>query len=105
MIAILSDDLIDSSKIIADARRRGETARQCRTAEAILSLMEGFPVTEIVVDLQHPQLDLTAIIASISGRNPRPKLVAYGSHVAKEQLQAARAAGCDEVHVRSKYLG
>ena len=33
-----------------------------------------------------------------------PRLVAYGSHVDAEALRAARAAGCDPVLPRSKFV-
>ena len=50
-----------------------------------------------VIDLGRPgALD---VLASLHGR-----VIAFGSHVDTELLEAARAAGCDDVFPRSKFF-
>jgi hypothetical protein len=56
----------------------------------------------VIVDLANPGLVLTDLIRGLG--EPRPRVVAYGSHVDTESLRAARAAGCDPVLPRSKFI-
>ena len=104
MWAILSDDMIDSSKVIGAARQAGTSARQCRTLAQLEAMLTNADLTQVVLDLQHPELAVDALLATIR-LVPRPvKVVAYGSHVDAARLKAARDAGCDEVFARSQYL-
>ena len=50
-------------------------------------------------------LDLPAFLAALKEACPAmPSVVAFGSHVDAERLRAARAAGCDRVLPRSKFV-
>ena len=53
----------------------------------------------VIVDLAR-QPDIAALRAS----HPAAKIVAYGSHVDTESMDAARAAGADDVMPRSKFF-
>jgi hypothetical protein len=51
----------------------------------------------VVIDLGRP--GALEVLPSLSGR-----VIAFGSHVDADLLEAARAAGCDEVLPRSKFF-
>lgn len=104
MWAILSDDLIDCSKVIADARQRGESARQCRTLEQLEKMLSSPDLKRVVLDLHHPQLNIESLMSLIRNSTNPIHVIAYGSHVDAARLKAARAAGCDEVMPRSRFL-
>ncbi len=57
----------------------------------------------MVVDLARPGvLDALAAVAALE---PRPAIVGFGSHVDRELLARARAAGADRVLARSAFFG
>jgi DNA-binding NarL/FixJ family response regulator len=104
MILLLSDDLLDASKTIGAARAAGIAVLQLKTVAALLAQAGRQPPACVVLDLQAPGLDVAAVLAALGQGGPRPRAVAYGSHVDADRLKAARDAGCDEVYPRSKYF-
>ena len=52
----------------------------------------------VVLDLGRP--GTLEVLPSLAGR----RAIAFGSHVDRELLEAARAAGCDEVMPRSEFF-
>ena len=78
--------------------------RVARDAEGLLALAKAHPPGGVLVDLNQPDLDLTALLAALREACPgMPRVVAYGSHVEAATLHAARVAGCDLVLPRSKF--
>jgi DNA-binding NarL/FixJ family response regulator len=69
-----------------------------------VALARATPPRCIIVDLDNPGLDLPALLAALREAGLRPRVVAYGPHVNAELLHAARAAGCDPVLPRSKFV-
>jgi CheY-like chemotaxis protein len=101
---ILSDDLIFTSRITGTARALGLDVRQARTPQALLDLARQGP-RGVLIDLGFPGLALADLISRLNQVCPAmPRLVAYGSHVDTASLKAARAAGCDPVLPRSKFV-
>lgn len=102
---MLCDDLIFTSRVTATARAHGQTVKTARSPEVAERLLaEGIPSC-VLVDLHTPTLDLTAFLTRLREHEPPAiRIVAYGSHVAKELLQAAREAGCDLVLPRSQFV-
>src|SRR5438105_1411352 len=99
---LLSDDLIFTSRITGVARDLGFNVLPARSADALLGLARQHAPRCVILDLANPGLDLVELIGQLRGSIPR--LVAYGSHVDTESLRAARAAGCDPVLPRSKFV-
>ena len=97
---LLCDDLIFSSKITATAQAHGLRVTVARTLEAFEACLAEQP-TAVILELDHSPFDVAALIAKMS---PRPRIIAYGSHVNVERLKAARAAGCDAVMPRSQFV-
>jgi CheY-like chemotaxis protein len=99
---LLSDDLIFTSRITGAARALGLQLKAARSAEMLLEMAARHTPRCVIVDLTNPGLVLTDLIRGLGV--PLPRVVAYGSHVDTESLRAARAAGCDPVLPRSKFV-
>jgi CheY-like chemotaxis protein len=102
---LLSDDLIFTSRITGVARELGLQLLATRSTDALLNLARKHPPRCVIVDLANPGLVLGALIRELGEMgSPPPRVVAYGSHVDAECLRAARAAGCNPVLPRSKFV-
>ena len=104
MLAILSDDLLDASKIMAFARAEGMIFFWAKNASELCErvLREGAQLC--VLDLQLSGLDLEKLLQQMRAREHAPVIVGYGSHVHRERLQLARNLGCDLVLPRSAFF-
>ena len=100
---LLSDDLLFTSRIVGTARAQGLEMKTARTVEQVRQLASATPPACIIVDLNHPGLELAPLIGALKKNGPCT-VVGYGSHVAAEILQQARTAGCDVVLPRSKFV-
>jgi CheY-like chemotaxis protein len=102
---LLCDDLIFSSRIVGTARDLGLEIKPFKTAEGLLSAAGKDHPSCVIIDLSNPSLKLGELAPQLrSLRAPTPRIVAYGSHVDTQTLQAARDAGCDPVLARSKFV-
>lgn len=102
---MLCDDLIFFSRVAGTARAAGLDVRQARTPAALLEQARKGVPGGVILDLQADGLDLPALLAGLREACPvMPTTVAFGSHVEAETLRAARAAGCDRVLPRSKFV-
>jgi DNA-binding NarL/FixJ family response regulator len=101
---VLSDDLIFTSRIQAEARAHGLTVLQARTPELLATLAARHEPAGVILDLGHPGLELARLLADLGASSRRPFVVAYGSHVDAAGLHAARQAGCDVVLPRSAFV-
>jgi CheY-like chemotaxis protein len=102
LCVVLSDDLLDSSRIAGHGGAVGLNVVQCRDATALLAALEKGP-TLAVLDLHNPGLDVADVVAELKAAGVR-RVIGYGSHVDAARLKAARAAGCDEVLPRSAFF-
>lgn len=98
---VLSDDLLDASRVIGEGRAVGLQAVQCKDQAALLAAADRIPAI-VVLDLHNPGLDVDAIVTTMKGHGA--KVVGYGSHVDAARLKAARQSGCDEVLPRSAFF-
>ena len=98
---LLSDDLIDASRVMGDGRAAGLTVQHCRVVARLLEGMPRRPVV-VVIDLHFPGLELETLVPTIRGSGA--KLIAFGAHVDAARLKTARQAGCDEVLPRSAFF-
>jgi CheY-like chemotaxis protein len=102
---LLSDDLIFVSRITGTARDLGLVVESARTVERLLEACERQRPACVMVDLAYPGMTIGDLMAKLGEKcTPLPRVVAYGSHVDTETLKAARAAGCDPVLPRSKFV-
>jgi DNA-binding NarL/FixJ family response regulator len=98
---VLSDDLLDASRVIGEGRAAGLAVLQCRDPGTLMVALERGPVLAIL-DLHNPGLDAEALVPAIKAVGA--KAIGYGSHVDAARLRAARKAGCDEVLPRSAFF-
>jgi CheY-like chemotaxis protein len=102
---LLCDDLIFTSRITGIARSLGLEVRQARSPEVLLELARQASPRGVLIDLGYSGLALEDLMARLAQACPTmPRVIAYGSHVDTASLKAARAAGCDPVLPRSKFV-
>jgi DNA-binding response OmpR family regulator len=99
---LLSDDLIFTSRITATARAAGLDVQTARTVQQLGNLLAARTPQCLLIDLQNPGLSIGELIQGLP--EPRPFVVAYGSHVDTARLRAASDAGCNLVLPRSKFV-
>ncbi len=98
---ILSDDLLDASRVIGHGRANGVAVTQCRDMATLLTALER-GATVVFLDLHNPGLEIGPVVARLKELGTRA--IAFGSHVDVARLKAARAAGCEEVLPRSAFF-
>jgi CheY-like chemotaxis protein len=98
---VLSDDLLDGSRIVGEARAAGWTAIQCRDSANLLLALGQSPRL-VVLDLHNPGLDVATVVDAAKAASIR--VIGFGSHVDAARLKAARAAGCSDVMPRSAFF-
>jgi CheY-like chemotaxis protein len=102
---LLSDDLMFTSRITATARQLGLELRTAKAQAGLEALAEQQAPQCVILDLANPGLDVAALLRRLrEADRPPPFVVAYGSHVDTATLRAARAAGCNLVLPRSKFV-
>jgi CheY-like chemotaxis protein len=102
---LLSDDLLFTSRITGTAHGLGLTVKSCRSTEVLLELAQQQTPVCVLVDLSNPGLVLAELLQKLRQVcEPKPRIVAYGSHVDAATLRAAREAGCDPVLPRSRFV-
>ena len=102
---LLCDDLMFASRITGEARALGLTVKTVRSLDQLFDLARQESPSCILLDLAFPGLDLPDVFRRLAEVcSSLPRVVAYGSHVDSQRLQAARSAGCDPVLPRSKFV-
>jgi len=98
---ILSDDLLDSSRIAGHVRAAGQEVVTCRDSATLLKALDREPALALI-DLHNPGLAVESVVPAL--RSAGVRVVGFGSHVDVARLMAARSAGCDEVLPRSAFF-
>jgi CheY-like chemotaxis protein len=102
---LLSDDLIFTSRITTEAKAQGLSVVAVRSVATLVDHARQHLPHGILLDLAFPGLDVNELFLELRGACASlPRVVAYGPHVDVEALRAARAAGCDPVLPRSKFV-
>jgi CheY-like chemotaxis protein len=107
MILAIVDDLMFSSKIRAAAGQLGVTVTFARSSEAALAAIREHGPELVILDLNSPRTDPLGTVAAIKrdAGTRSVRTVGYASHVHTDVIEAARAAGVDEVMARSAFAG
>ena len=106
MVLALVADLMFSSKIRAAASVSGADVRFARTADDAVSQARALRPSLILLDLNAAPLapiDTIARLKADAG-SAGARIVGFVSHVQADVIQAARAAGIDEVMARSAFV-
>lgn len=101
---LLSRDLFFTSKVTGTA---GALGLKVQTVLGIPQLLEKLESSDsqcrcVFLDLALNDLNVADLMSQLPA-GTRPKVVAFGSHVATARLEGAEAAGCDEVMPRSRF--
>jgi DNA-binding NarL/FixJ family response regulator len=104
-VLLLSDDLLDTSRVSAAGRSHGIALLRARDLDGLVALARQESPRLVLVDLANPGLSVTSLIEALRAACPvMPRVVAYGPHVDAAGLRAARQAGCDPVLPRSAFV-
>lgn len=98
---LFSRDLMFISRMTGTASQLGKQVDVVGQWEDLLQRAAEGSFGCLFLDLSISGLDLPEIVSRM--RDLGIKTVAFGAHVQTEQLAAAEAAGCDEVHPRSRF--
>jgi DNA-binding NarL/FixJ family response regulator len=100
----LTKDLLFSSRVTSVAAHLCiELSVVCDAGE-LVERDSTVPVKVILVDLSLPGLDAAHLVPQLRKLTPPPgAIIAFGPHVHREKLDAARDAGCDEVFSRGEF--
>ncbi|HYF13451.1 MAG TPA: hypothetical protein VD971_00105 [Phycisphaerales bacterium] len=101
MILYAAADLLWASKIRGVADGLGIPARPVRTIEMLEARLADSPVKAVVVDLDKGEEGLALVRRAKRAAGVR--VLAWGPHVDKAMLQAARDAGADDVLTRGAF--
>lgn len=95
-------DLFFASKVTGTAKALGLRVEVVGDAAQAIERLQQAPCRCLFVDLANDALNLAALMDNLP-EEQRPTVIAFGAHVATASLEAARAAGCDDVMPRSKF--
>ena len=102
-IAVLVEDLLFRSRIAETARLTNASVRMVGTAEALREEISREEPSMMIVDLNAGSAT-PAVIREIRAAHPALRIMGYVSHVQMALAAEGRAAGCDEVMPRSKFI-
>ena len=107
MILAAVDDLLFSSKIRATAKAAGVDVTFARTRSDVLEQARLLKPSLIVFDLNSAKVEPIETLAALKS-DPElasTRTLGFVSHVQTSLINAARAAGADEVMARSAFAG
>ena len=99
---LLTRDLMFTSKVTGTAAALGLRIEVVGGISSVHDRAVATRPRAIFIDLACSDIDPRLVIEQLADM-PRPYVVAFGSHVDVDRLEAARAAGCDEVMPRSAF--
>lgn len=103
MILYLAADLIWASKIKATADALGLPCRPVRNMEMLEARLADSDVKALIVDLVVAETAMEMIARVKQRAAGAVRVLAFGPHVARDALAAARLAGADEVLTRGAF--
>jgi DNA-binding NarL/FixJ family response regulator len=105
MVLVAVDDLLFSSKIRATAKLAGVDIAFARTSQEILDQAHALKPALAIFDLNSAKSDPVTTIAALKNDPALASIrtVGFVSHVHTELIDAARAAGTDDVMPRSAF--
>ncbi len=109
MIVYSCCDLMFATKIRSTAEALGVPSRPARDEEMLVKRLDQVddgrvndPVTGVLIDLDLGE-DGLGLIEKVKAHDDTIAVVAFGSHVAADMLEAARQRGADYVMPRSSF--
>ena len=105
MVIAVVDDLLFGSKIRSAAQAAGVDISFVHGREAVAAAVRDGDPDLVLVDLEGQSgnaIEMIRLIRAETG--PRVRIVAFGSHVNVDRLQAAKQAGSDQALARSAFV-
>jgi PleD family two-component response regulator len=105
MILAVLDDLMFTSKIRTTASQLGVAVAFARSAESALAEIRGNAPSLVILDLNNSRTQPLAIVGAMKADAALASIptLGYASHVQTDVIDAARAAGVQEVLARSAF--
>jgi PleD family two-component response regulator len=105
MVLALVDDLMFRSKIKSTATPLGVAVTFAGSSAAALTAMRAAAPSLVILDLNNPRTDPLGTIAAMKKDAALASIptIGYVSHVDVTTIDAARAAGVDDVLARSAF--
>jgi CheY-like chemotaxis protein len=100
-VVALCSDLFFASEIQGTGALHGISVRLVDTDEQAIAAVSQNSTRLLVVDLRNPGLNCGQLIEKLP--EPRPRVLGFYPHVQAEYLEAAQAAGFDEVVTRGRF--
>ena len=101
---LLSPDLMLASQAIGAAQRAGCTLEIVATEAQLMLRLASTTDVWVAVDLTTPGMKIADLVNSLRNlAEPPASVLAFGPHVQSVRLDAARAAGCDQVLTRGQF--
>lgn len=100
---ILSDDLIDASRVIGQGKLKGIDVVMQRNQEGLVRAAKAESPLCVFLDLHNFGLKVPEIVSELRVLGDF-RVIGFGSHVDAERLRLARDAGCDLVLPRSAFF-
>jgi DNA-binding NarL/FixJ family response regulator len=95
-------DLMFSSKVTANAR--GRPIEWLKRGTKVVDQVAASKPDVLLIDLASPQLDAVNAIREIkSGEGKQITVIGYVDHTRADLIEAARAAGCDQVMSKGEF--
>lgn len=106
MVLALVDDLMFRSKIKSTASQLGVGVTFAGSRDAALASMTAAAPDLVVLDLNNPRTDPLGTVAAMKRDTALASIrtVGFVSHVDAATIDAARAAGVDEILARSAFV-
>lgn len=104
MILALVPDLIFSTRITSTAAALGVTVGVVRSVESLSRRLAEESAGLVLLDFDGEDIEPVAAIAACRAATSPPRIVAFGSHVRGDLIEACRRAGADEVIPRSAFV-
>ncbi len=98
---LISPDLFFTSKVTGTAQALGLRVEAFDNLAMAIARLSSDDIACVLFDLGAPRASITDLFAAMSATTPVP-VIAFGSHVNVELLEAAQAAGA-EVMPRSQF--
>jgi DNA-binding response OmpR family regulator len=102
---LVTRDLLFSTKVTGTANAVGCRVVVTGDVERATELCRAESPRCILLDLGLPDLEIDTVVYRLRAASEDAPVIAYGSHVDRQRLDAASRAGCSEVMPRSKFSG
>ncbi len=97
-------DLIFQSKITGTAAQSGATCRVVRDVATLEAALIDQSPQLVLIDLSLEDVVVSDLVKCVRSHAATSRIVAFGSHVDRDVLNAAAEAGADDVLPRSAFV-